>query len=80
MMRRAFALLRRLFQAGDGRPMAAALLLGLAFIAQFPERTPFKSARLELFDKYQTVFPRARDSAPVVIVDIDEASLKEVGQ
>ncbi len=60
--------------------MAAALLLGLAFIAQFPERTPFKSARLELFDKYQTVFPRTRDSAPVAIVDIDEASLKEVGQ
>ncbi len=79
-MRRALAYLRRLFQADDGRPMAAALLVLLVIVAQFPERTPFKTARLELFDQYQSVFPRARDSAPVVIVDIDEASLKEIGQ
>lgn len=74
------AQVRRALQAGSGRPMAALLLAGLALLAQFPDKTPFRSARLELFDRYQSVFPRERASAPVVIVDIDEKSLKEVGQ
>ena len=56
------------------------MLIGLVALASFPERSPFKSARLELFDKYQSVFPRERLSAPVTIVDIDEASLKRFGQ
>ncbi len=33
-----------------------------------------------LFDAYQTVAPRPRISAPVVIVDVDEASLQRYGQ
>src|SRR5215510_14714131 len=36
--------------------------------------------RLRTFDFYQTLRPRETVSRPVVIVDIDEASLKEVGQ
>ena len=56
------------------------MLVGLTILAAFPESSPFKGARLELFDKYQSVFPRQRLSAPVTIVDIDEASLKRFGQ
>ena len=36
--------------------------------------------RLLVFDGYQNVWPRQRDSAPAVIVQIDEASLAEYGQ
>ncbi len=80
MFKRALARIRWIFQTGNGRPAALALLLGLLVIAQFPEQSPFKLARLALFDRYQTVLPRERLSAPVTIVDIDEASLKKFGQ
>ena len=77
---RILALVRRLFGTASGRPMAALLLAGLVALQWFPDKSPFKVARLALFDRYQTVFPRERVSAPVTIVDIDEASLKKYGQ
>jgi len=80
MLRRAFATLRWVFHAGNGRPAALALLLGLLIVLQFPEQSPFKIARVALFDRYQQTLPRERISAPVTIVDIDEASLKQHGQ
>ena len=40
-----------------------------------------ESARLKVFDQYTRLDPRgAQQPSPVVIVDIDEASLKQVGQ
>src|SRR3954462_803642 len=33
-----------------------------------------------VFDLYQTVKPRAEAGAPIVVVDIDEASIKALGQ
>ena len=79
-MRRALALLRRIFQTGHGRPAAVAMLVGLCAIKAFPDHSPFKRGQLELFGKYQALFPRQRLSAPVTIIDIDEASPKRYGQ
>ncbi|MCE5262840.1 MAG: CHASE2 domain-containing protein [Deltaproteobacteria bacterium] len=45
-----------------------------------PDRSPFKTIRLGLFDSYQTYWPRERKSAPAVIVAIDETSLNLFGQ
>jgi len=41
---------------------------------------PATALRQQLFDSYQRVFPRVRQMQPVVIVEIDEQSLKAVGQ
>jgi adenylate cyclase len=41
---------------------------------------PLEEIRLRTFDLYQNLRPRETVSRPVVIVDIDEASLKEIGQ
>ena len=41
---------------------------------------PVQAVREALFDTYQRVFPRERRSAPVTIVEIDEAALAERGQ
>lgn len=42
--------------------------------------SPFASGRQLLFDSYQRVFPRQRQAQPVTVVEIDEQSLREVGQ
>ena len=42
--------------------------------------SPFAAARQSLFDSYQHVVLRERQSQPVTIVEIDESSLKLVGQ
>src|SRR5262249_8821722 len=39
-----------------------------------------QEVRLRTFDFYQSLRPRQTESRPVVIVDIDEASLKDIGQ
>ena len=41
---------------------------------------PLQEIRLRVFDFFQVVRPRQQTIRPVVIVDIDEASLKEIGQ
>jgi adenylate cyclase len=41
---------------------------------------PFTTARQSLFDAYQRALPRERRLQPVTIVEIDEGSLKAVGQ
>jgi len=52
----------------------------LALPLVFPRHSPWHSAQLALFDRYQQTFPRQRASQPVVVVEIDEASLKTIGQ
>lgn len=57
--------------------------LGIIIIVacHFYDLVPYQERlRTLLFDFYQTTMPRERMSAPVVIVDIDEASLKDYGQ
>lgn len=72
--------IRSLFGTGKGRPAALALLMLLTLLMQFPEHSPWKVAQLALFDSYQRLFPRQPASQPAVIVEIDEASLKQIGQ
>jgi serine phosphatase RsbU (regulator of sigma subunit)/CHASE2 domain-containing sensor protein len=50
----------------------------LAVVAWSPP--PVQAVREALFDTYQRLLPRERRSAPVTIVEIDEATLAEQGQ
>ena len=50
----------------------------LAVVAWSPP--PVQALRETLFDAYQRLAPRERRSAPVVIVEIDEAALEQHGQ
>ena len=61
------------------RSVAAALLIA-ACILRTLDPAPVESLRLALFDLYQTWKPRVPTQYPVLIVDVDEASLAEVGQ
>jgi serine phosphatase RsbU (regulator of sigma subunit)/CHASE2 domain-containing sensor protein len=45
-----------------------------------PDPGPLPQLRFAAFDAYQAYFPRARQSAPAVIIAIDEASLARIGQ
>lgn len=75
----------RLWRLGRGRPVAGLLLLGLSLLLATPSwlpfepPDPFEPVRLALYDRYQRIFPRERISGPVTIVEIDEASLKQLG-
>ena len=67
-------------RAGRGRYAAMALLASFALLMNLPDLAPFKISRLALFDQYQLLSPRQARSQPVVIVEIDEATLAVVGQ
>ncbi|MBY0400935.1 CHASE2 domain-containing protein, partial [Myxococcota bacterium] len=63
-----------------GRAIALVVLAAMVLL-QGLEAIPFqKQARAFVFDRFQRIVPRARNSSPVVIVDIDEASLERFGQ
>src|ERR1700733_2744314 len=64
---------------GWGR-RAAWLTLIIFLILQLGAGAIFATPRLGLFDLYQRTMPRYRDSDPVKIVAIDNASLAAVGQ
>jgi serine phosphatase RsbU (regulator of sigma subunit) len=62
------------------RSLGAILTVGLTAL-HFFANTPVQSwLRNAWFDAYQTVMPRARVSAPAVIVAVDEKSLAQLGQ
>jgi serine phosphatase RsbU (regulator of sigma subunit)/CHASE2 domain-containing sensor protein len=67
-------------RAGQGRPLALVLAALLAAALALPGDGPLPALRLALFDQYQVWLPRTRESGPVQIIAIDEASLKEYGQ
>jgi adenylate cyclase len=59
--------------------------VGLALLAAFValriwDPAPLENLRLRVFDFYQTLKPRDAQARPVVIVDIDEASMRSLGQ
>src|SRR5271168_4385101 len=72
---RAFSILGQ----GWGR-RAAWLTLIIFLILQLGAGAIFATPRLALFDLYQRTMPRYRDSDPVKIVAIDDASLAKIGQ
>jgi adenylate cyclase len=67
-----------------GARLVYALLVGAVIIAAFALRiwdpSPIARLRAIVFDTYQQIKPRKFDPLPVRIVDIDEDSLKKIGQ
>jgi adenylate cyclase len=64
---------------GIPRAVCLLLLIGLIPLRVWDPR-PIEEMRLRTFDLYQLIRPRVVTQRPVVIVDIDEASLKALGQ
>lgn len=69
----------RVLAGGRGRPLGILTLL-LLFACTFVEWRPAAGLRLALFDTYQSLKPRERQSMPAAIVAIDEKSLAALGQ
>src|SRR5215467_8766208 len=64
-----------------GLTRAICVLLLLALIPlRIVDPPPLEEIRLRTFDFYQSLRPRQTVARPVTIVDIDERSLKEIGQ
>jgi len=64
-----------------GLTRAICVLLLLALVPlRVLDPPPLQEVRLRTFDFYQILRPRETTARPVAIVDIDEASLKEIGQ
>jgi adenylate cyclase len=66
-------------QFGVARAVCTVLLFALVPL-RLADPRPLQELRLRTFDLFQVLRPRAQTEFPVVIVDIDEASLKEIGQ
>jgi adenylate cyclase len=64
---------------GLTRAICVVLLLALVPL-RILDPAPLEEIRLRTFDFYQSLRPRETVSRPVVIIDIDEASLKDIGQ
>ena len=64
---------------GLARGLALLLLLALAALRIF-DPLPMQELRVRVFDLFQVMQPREATERPVVIIDIDEQSLKSVGQ
>jgi adenylate cyclase len=64
---------------GLARALALALLIALAAL-RIADPEPVQELRLRVFDLYQVLKPRVAKQRPVTIVDIDEKSLKTIGQ
>src|SRR5215210_3840610 len=72
-------ILRLLNRFGMGRAIALVLLLDIVLLRIW-DPLPIEALRLRAFDLYQLLQPRVPAQKPVVIVDIDEDSLKALGQ
>jgi adenylate cyclase len=67
-------------QVGWGRTLAL-LLLPVLLAIRVLDPAPLETLRLRIFDAFQVLNPReAPADRPVAILDIDEASLRELGQ
>jgi len=64
---------------GVARAVCLVLLFALIPL-RLADPRPLAELRVRTFDLFQVLWPREQTSHPVVIVDIDEESLKEIGQ
>jgi adenylate cyclase len=78
---RRLKLLRRWFgrRFGYARLICLLLLVGLAGL-RIVDPQPVEELRVRTFDTFQRIDPRVKTARPVAIVDIDEPSLKKLGQ
>ena len=73
--------LRRRWRSGSlGTRIAALSLLAGLLALRVWDPGPVETLRLQAFDYYQQIAPRTATALPVVIVDIDEKSLTDLGQ
>ena len=63
----------------SARALCVVLLFALLFL-RVTNPLPLEELRLRAFDIFQVIKPRVATLRPVVIVDIDEASLRKLGQ
>jgi adenylate cyclase len=73
------SLIRRAQQVGLARAVCVLLLFALVPL-RLADPRPLEELRVRTFDFFQVLRPRPQEIRPVVIVDIDEASLKAIGQ
>ena len=73
------SLIRRAQQVGLARAVCILLLFALLPL-RLADPRPLQELRVRTFDFFQVLRPRPQEIRPVVIVDIDEASLKAIGQ
>ena len=66
-------------QFGLARAVCTLLLFALVPL-RIADPRPLEEARLRTFDLFQALRPREQTARPVVIVDLDEKSQKEIGQ
>jgi adenylate cyclase len=66
-------------QFGLARAVCTLLLIALVPL-RISDPRPLEEARLRTFDLFQFLRPREQTARPVVIVDMDEKSQKEIGQ
>ena len=66
-------------QFGLARAVCTLILFALVPL-RLADPRPLEEVRLRTFDLAQVLRPRQQTARPVVIADIDEASLKEIGQ
>ena len=66
-------------QFGFARLLALGLLVALAGL-RIADPPPLEELRVRVFDIFQVLHPRAAKERPVLIVDVDEKSLKTLGQ
>jgi adenylate cyclase len=64
---------------GYSRLICLGLLVAIAAL-RIADFGPIEELRVRTFDFYQRIDPRVKTARPVTIVDIDEASLKKLGQ
>jgi adenylate cyclase len=64
---------------GYARLICLALLIGIAAL-RIADFGPIEELRVRTFDFYQRFDPRVKAARPVTIIDIDEPSLKKLGQ
>jgi adenylate cyclase len=73
------ALLRRIRRFGIGRMVGLLLLVSLLALRAW-DPGPIEALRHKSFDTYQLIYPRIERPDLVAIVDIDERSLRALGQ
>ena len=66
--------------SGQGRLVAVLATMMLALCYGFLGESYWERVRHRVFDTYQSIAPRQVQALPVVIVDIDEASITALGQ
>jgi adenylate cyclase len=78
---RRLKIIRRWFgrRFGYARLVCFGLLIGIAAL-RIADFAPIEELRFRTFDFYQRFDPRVKTARPVTIIDIDEPSLKKLGQ